>query len=192
MENQRPRPGDFYRHFKGKIYQIITIALDSETLEECVVYQALYDDFKTYVRPLSMFMSLVDKDKYPDTEATFRFEPVTLELVDNSSSDTHPKPDNVTDTNYSVSEPETILERELTPEEIIDDLPPMLIAFLDAPTYHKKLEVFEMMHKSISTKLLCDIATSLDLSGVPEDKEDAYYYIKKNLETEVRFERLGR
>ena len=67
MEKQLPQPGWRYRHFKGGLYQIVTLALNTETGEDMVVYQALYDDFKVYVRPLSMFLSETDFVKYPDS-----------------------------------------------------------------------------------------------------------------------------
>lgn len=51
-----------YRHFKGKEYQLIGIAKDSETLEESAVYKALYDDGQLWVRPLKMFLEEVEKD----------------------------------------------------------------------------------------------------------------------------------
>lgn len=63
-----------YRHFKGKLYYVMDVGLDSETLEEVVIYQAMYGDKKIFVRPLTMFLSKVDINKYPDVKQVYRFE----------------------------------------------------------------------------------------------------------------------
>lgn len=68
--------GHVYRHFKGGLYRVEDVAKHSETLEEYVVYRKLYDDHSLWVRPKEMFLSPVDREKYPDAMQEFRFEPV--------------------------------------------------------------------------------------------------------------------
>jgi hypothetical protein len=55
------KPGK-YRHFKGNMYEVIAVATHSESLEEMVVYRALYEDGGIWVRPRSMFEETVEKD----------------------------------------------------------------------------------------------------------------------------------
>ena len=57
------KPG-VYRHFKGNLYRVLTVATHSETLEPMVVYQALYDKQGVWVRPASMWTEHIDRPEY--------------------------------------------------------------------------------------------------------------------------------
>ena len=70
-----PSKNEIWHHFKGKDYKIIACPVThTETRKYYCVYQALYGDYGTFCRPLSMFMSEVDWDKYPQAEQKYRFE----------------------------------------------------------------------------------------------------------------------
>ena len=66
--------GQVYRHFKGDYYLVEALARDSETNEPCVIYRKLYGDGGLWLRPLEMFLSKVDQEKYPDCPQEYRFE----------------------------------------------------------------------------------------------------------------------
>ena len=57
------KPG-IYRHFKGKRYELLYVARHSETLEDMVVYRALYGEGGVWVRPAAMWFEHVEKDGY--------------------------------------------------------------------------------------------------------------------------------
>ena len=77
------RPFTVWNHFKGTTAFVITIAEHSETGEKLVVYRCTGNAGKTnhkdgiYARPLEMFLSEVDHEKYPYVEQKYRFEEVT-------------------------------------------------------------------------------------------------------------------
>ena len=148
-----PRPGQLYNHFKNKPYQIITVATHADTREEMVVYQALYGDFKCYIRPLDNFLSEVDHIKYPDVKQKFRFElraPKELEETNASQS----MSENEDDTPTISSQADQATSN--------DGVNSVLLQFLDAESYYKKLEVITSNRKHMSDRLINDMAVSLD------------------------------
>ena len=74
MDGRRPKAGECYRHFKGDRYKVLMIATHTETNEELVIYEGLYGEHPVFARPLEMFTSKVDKDKFPNVLQEYRFE----------------------------------------------------------------------------------------------------------------------
>lgn len=67
------KPGQVYKHFKGYIINILYIAKHTETMEELVIYKHDKSD-EVWARPISMFLSEIDHEKYPDIKQKYRFE----------------------------------------------------------------------------------------------------------------------
>jgi hypothetical protein len=76
-----------YRHFKGDYYLVEDVARHSETGEEYVIYRKLYGDGSLWIRPKAMFLSPVDKEKYPDCQQTYRFQLQEIESVAERKAD---------------------------------------------------------------------------------------------------------
>lgn len=72
-ENRIIEAGQVYKHFKGWTVKVICIAKHSETKEEMVIYHHS-DSNEMWARPMDMFLSEVDHDKYPDIKQKYRFE----------------------------------------------------------------------------------------------------------------------
>ena len=154
MERRNPVPGQIYKHFKDKMYQIIAVAIHSETKEKMVVYQGLYGDFGVYVRPYDMFMSEVDHDKYPNVTQKYRFECVGVV----GQGCTEANIDNQVE--VCKADPVADIVESGEGEEVAN---PDLLAFLDAETYEEKKEVLVAMRPRITDRLINDIAVSLDV-----------------------------
>lgn len=204
---QKPRPHEIYKHFKGKYYQVLSIALHSETGEEMVVYQQLYEPFGVYVRSLDMFMSPVDKVKYPEVLQEYRFEKVQEpaweiaysknmtagevteqgEIRQSDEKKNDKAEEKVKDCHVgpvSFSEEHKSLEEDAE----LAGVDSGLLDFLEADSYEKKLEILSMLHPRINDHMIDTMAVSLDIEVKDGDIEQRYSEILNCLVTMEKFE----
>lgn len=210
-ERQIPKPGEFYCHFKKKYYQILAIAKHSETREDLVIYQALYGDFGVYARPLDMFLSEVDREKYPDVVQKYRFEKVekpgvsvianganslraSNQLSDSSKfgTDKELAQENGEEKQLaSVEGVKTGNERADTSIAEAFMLDEDVERFLDADTYKEKLDILMSLGNHITDKQLHDMAITLDITIDEGTIDDKFQNLVQCLRTMARFE-IGR
>ena len=201
---ENPKPFEQYMHFKGKKYQIIAVARHSENDEKYVVYQQLYAPFEVYVRPLDMFMSKVDTQKYPNVEQTYRFEKIVnaenIKIEDTCVGDNKDQQEAVnTETkseekagleNTFENNDSTLKTQES--EGNIDEIPgidPDVMEFLDAKSYDQKLLILSGLHRKITDDMINIMAVSLDTEvKESDDIEKRYTELKNSLIMMERFE----
>lgn len=183
-----PKPQEIYRHFKGNCYQIITLARNSETSEKMVVYQQLYAPYEVYVRPLEMFMSRVDTRKYPNETQKYRFERLRIREPEEfrEPEAVRAPAERVREETVAAKVPEP--QKEAADPEETGGLAPELLAFLDADSYERKLEILSMLHPRITDEMIDTMAVSLDTEVKDGDIEQRYNEIKNCLLTMERFE----
>lgn len=189
MPQGNPRPGERYRHFKNRLYQIVCIAHHSENDERLVVYQALYGEFGICARPFDMFISEVDREKYPDVAQKYRFEYVESDdsmpyWAGEQEADSTVTPEAVAEK----PEPKSILEIVFNRQKEEGQANPWLLKFLDAASYDEKYEILSQMYREIDDKLIDDIAVCLDVA-IPEGSvQDRFMQLKQCLKTKQKYE----
>lgn len=180
-----PKNNEIYRHFKGNLYKVITLATHSETGEQMVVYQALYGNLEVYCRPLSLFVSEVEHDKYPDVTQKMRFE-----LVDGLVDVTIEK--NPARAAVEVKAPKT--EEGDNPADAFKEageeaeVDPLIMEFLDAETIAQKKNILTALHHRITDEMINTLAVVMDVVIEDGELEERYYQLKTCLETKERYE----
>lgn len=163
-ERSIPVPGEFYRHFKNRMYQIVTVAYHSETGEPMVVYQALYGEFKVWVRPLAMFMEEVDREKYPEAGQRYRFEKAEAGVMSESGYEEPGAP---------------------------CPMNPHLLEFFDAmdvKNYDKMLEALAKLSGKAARKEVDDICMVLDIQPSDGTVFDQIAGIRRHILTLKKFD----
>jgi len=207
-----PKPHEIYKHFKGNLYQVVTIAEHSETGEQLVIYQALYGDFKTYARPLAMFTGEVDRQRYPEVTQRFRFElqgtdadrqireteaagvehPVSTQTTVTASQPAAAQATPIVAQNIAVQATATAAQTTIAPVSPAEDeepvLDPLVLEFLDADSYEEKLNILAGLHHRITNEMITTMAISCDIEVNDGEPEERYEELKNCLLTMEKFE----
>lgn len=189
MESEkRPVPGALYRHFKNKLYQVIAVAEHTETGEELVIYQALYGDFRVYARPLPMFLSPVDREKYPDAAQELRFQPVDRKTLGRENAQGGGEPQSGEES-ASAGEPRS--GGESREERRIPGGEDFILRFFDEESIGGKLELLEREGGGLTERTLEIICGGMDIPVNVGDggAEDLLYVLRRYLQTQIRYER---
>ena len=178
MDNT-PKPFERYRHFKGKLYQVLMLAKDADDGKDLVIYQALYDLYQTYVLSLEEFVGEIDPVKYPDAVQRERFKRVgdfqTMESA--PLYEYHP-------------EPSVLEETSPTADAGIN---PSLMLFLEAETVQEKMEVLRGIREVLTPEILIPIELTLGIESQEDlsvDERDQN--IRFHLQTKEKYERQRR
>ena len=207
-----PKPHEIYKHFKGNLYQVVTIAEHSETGEQLVIYQALYGDFKTYARPLAMFTGEVDRQRYPEVTQRFRFElqgtdadrqireteaegvehPVSTQTTVTASQPAAAQATPIVAQNIAAQATATAAQTTIAPVSPAEDeepaLDPLVLEFLDADSYEEKLNILAGLHHRITNEMITTMAISCDIEVNDGEPEERYEELKNCLLTMEKFE----
>ena len=207
-----PKPHEIYKHFKGNLYQVVTIAEHSETGEQLVIYQALYGDFKTYARPLVMFTGEVDRQRYPEVTQRFRFElqgtdadrqireteaagvehPVSTLTTVTASQPAAAQATPIVAQNIAAQATATAAQTIIAPVSPAEDeepaLDPLVLEFLDADSYEEKLNILAGLHHRITNEMITTMAISCDIEVNDGEPEERYEELKNCLLTMEKFE----
>ena len=199
--------GQIFRHFKGKLYQIVTVATHSETDEKLVIYQQLYGQYRVYARPYDMFVSEVDHEKYPDVLQKYRFEPVNMEERQELSG--RDKPDdkdglNTDELSYKDKLPSMVQDGEDRKVSFSrssqnlhapaagaagnEGVNPLLLLFLDAETYEEKRRILLSIKGEITDRLIDDIAVSMDVTVDKGELDERFASLLACVDTMAKFE----
>ena len=189
--------GGIYRHFKNRLYMVKDVVTHSETGEKMVLYQALYGDFRSYVRPLPMFLSEVDREKYPDVPQKYRFTRVLLDGDGNIVG--MPEEEHSTEISEAEEGIETAksgksgeIEKTGTAGSAGEEPDPLLLAFLDMPGLKEKCQFLNLKRRAFSAKTLAQCAAAMDISLPDGDVSAQFLALRDSLVMRAKYEENDR
>ena len=158
MKRRRPKTGEVYRHFKGKRYRVMHIALCAETNEEMVVYEALQGEGKVYVSTVEAFLRETNRKRYPDAEQEYRFE-----LCEREPAREH---------------------REKT--EVSEET--LIMEFLELDENEDRAEFLMKNRGQLTDRFLTVAAESLEFAESAETVEERWAALMRFLKTKMKYE----
>lgn len=200
-----PKPYEIYKHFKGNLYQVLSVAEHSETGEQLVIYQALYGTFQIYARPLDSFVSAVDKEKYPDATQNLRFELYMLQTESDKVTQTvKAEPDEAVQVvapvaksepmnaqpamTESVDAAKSVEQQAQAKEQEEPQIDPIVLQFLEAESYEERLNILVGFKHRITDEMITTMAVASDVE-VPEGSlEERFLELKNCLSTLDKYE----
>ena len=157
----QPVEGELYRHFKGGLYRIVTIAQHTETSEGLVIYRSEEDPSKVWARPVVNFLSPVDKVKYPDATQDMRFELVTA--------------------GEGGKAPQAAAPAQKAAPSGTEGLDPEVEDFLDAKSSADRLHILASLNHRLTDEMLITMATACDVELPDGDIRTKYQSLRESL-----------
>lgn len=204
------KQGEIYRNFEDRLYQIIAIAAHNQTGEPMVVYQELGGEGRIYTGTLDLFLSRVDQEKYPYTRQIFCFERMAVRgggLVPDEAAEAEagkglsisreefkpPEGKESAVIEHTTAKPVEVRKEEAELPEAEghtgeDEVNSVLLQFLDAASYNKKLEIVTSNTKYLDDRLINDMAVALDCTVEEGSLEQRILGLVQCLQAMRRFE----
>lgn len=159
MERRIPKAGEVYRHFNGREYRVLHLAVSTETGEDAVVFETVEGEHKVYVSLLETFLSPLDQDRYPYAEQKYRFELRTEENQNTAAGG---------------------MRRGNTTALILE--------FLDLEENDQRAEFLQKHRSEIDSRFLTAAAESLEFTERADTIEERYAALMRFLKTKAKYE----
>lgn len=163
MGRRMPRKGDIYRHFKGKKYRVLDLAVCTETGEDMVVFETVDGSRRVYASFLESFLSALDSGKYPHADQKYRFE---LCREDRTV-------------------PVSALKRH-------GNTTALILEFLDLDDNDKRIRFLQKHQTQIDSRFLTAASESLEFTDNSETVEERYAALVRFLKTKAKYENARR
>lgn len=198
---REPVKGQLYRHFKGNVYEIVAVALHTETDEFLVIYQNVDDHNRIYARPVDMFLSEVDHEKYPDIKEKYRFTLIEddrncIKAAESGSKSNVTNAAEKADDSATNNDAQDTYDNDMKVGESASELSeecegrinPLLEQLLDADSFEDKLDIFYKMRNTEDITMLRNVAVSLDIETTRDEADELYDEILGCLKMMTKYE----